>query len=85
LVAAAPKGRPVLFGRPWIALLVITDVCMFLIAAFAAIELVKGYYVPRPSDSIAVSTVLYAAFWLIIFERLGLYRRSFALSVKDEI
>jgi exopolysaccharide biosynthesis polyprenyl glycosylphosphotransferase len=85
LVAAAPKGRPHLFGRPWIALLVITDVCMFLIAAFAAIELVKGHYVPRPSDSIAVSTVLYAAFWLIIFERLGLYRRSFALSVKDEI
>ncbi|HEY5341825.1 MAG TPA: hypothetical protein VIK27_12420, partial [Candidatus Aquilonibacter sp.] len=59
---------------------------MFLVAALAATELVKaGHYTPAPNDSIAVSTLIYAAFWLLIFERLGLYRRSFASSVKDEI
>lgn len=67
--------------------LVCSDVCMFLFAAFTATLIVKsGHYAPSsPSDSILISTLLYAAFWLIIFERLGLYRRSFALSVKDEI
>jgi hypothetical protein len=60
---------------------------MFLIAAAAAALIVlHGHYVPAsPADSIVVSTMIYAAFWLIMFERLGLYRRSFALSMKDEI
>jgi exopolysaccharide biosynthesis polyprenyl glycosylphosphotransferase len=59
---------------------------MFLVAALAATEIIKaGSYTPAPSDSIVVSTLIYAAFWLIIFERLGLYRHSFATSVKDEI
>jgi exopolysaccharide biosynthesis polyprenyl glycosylphosphotransferase len=86
LAAAAPKRRPNIFGRRWVALLVVADVCMFLVAALAATELVKaGRYVPSPNDSIAVSTLLYAAFWLIIFERLGLYRSSFAFAGKDEL
>jgi len=59
---------------------------MFVAAALAATAALKGvHYFPAPSDSIFVSTVIYAAFWLIIFERLGLYRSSFAWSVKDEI
>jgi len=86
LVVAPPKPRPNLFGRRWVALLLAADVAMFLVAAWAAMVIEKGvHYVPAPSDSISVSTVIYAAFWLIIFERLGLYRRSFAWSVKDEI
>lgn len=86
LAAAPSKRRLNVYGRRWIALLLVTDVCMFLIAAFVASELVKrGQYLPTPSDSIAVSTAIYSAFWLLMFERLGLYRRSFASSVKDEI
>jgi exopolysaccharide biosynthesis polyprenyl glycosylphosphotransferase len=86
LAAAPPKRRLNFYDRRWVALLVVTDVCMFLVAALAASELVKhGQYSPTPSDSIAVSTTIYAAFWLLMFERLGLYRRSFASSVRDEI
>ncbi len=86
LVLAPPKRRPNLFGRRWVALLLTVDVTMFLVAALAATEALKGFhYMPAPSDSIVVSTVIYSAFWLIMFERLGLYRRSFAWSVKDEI
>jgi exopolysaccharide biosynthesis polyprenyl glycosylphosphotransferase len=86
LVTAPPKRRPNLFGRRWVALLLTVDVTMFAVAALAATVAVKGvHYLPAPGDSIFVSTVIYAAFWLIIFERLGLYRSSFAWSVKDEI
>ena len=82
-----PRRRPNMFGWRWVGVLVISDVCMFLIAAFAATQIVKAgsYVLSSPSDGIVISTLLYAAFWLIIFERLGLYRRSFALSVRDEI
>ncbi len=83
---APPKRRPNAFGRRWIALLVATDVAMFFLAAYVATELIeRRLYVPHLADSIVVSTFIYAAFWLILFERLGLYRRSFASSVKDEI
>jgi exopolysaccharide biosynthesis polyprenyl glycosylphosphotransferase len=86
LVAAPTKRRPKVFGRRWAALLVVADVTMFLLAALAATEIVKaGNYTPAPNDSIVVSTLIYAAFWLLIFERLGLYRHSFATTVKDEI
>lgn len=86
LAAAPTKRRPTVFGPRWAALLVVTDVSMFLLAALASTEIVKaGTYIPAPSDSIVVSTLIYAAFWLLIFERLGLYRHSFATSVKDEI
>jgi FlaA1/EpsC-like NDP-sugar epimerase len=86
LAAAPTKRRPHSFGRRWIALLIVTDLCMFLVAALAATELVKaGHWTPTQGDSIVISTVIYAVFWLLIFERLGMYRRSFASSVKDEI
>ena len=86
LVVAQPKRRPNVFGRRWVALLLVSDVTMFVVAALAATAAMKGiHYFPAPTDSIFDSTVIYAAFWLIIFERLGLYRRSFAWSVRDEI
>ncbi len=86
IAEAAPQRRPNIFGAAWACLLIVTDVLMFGIAALVASELVKHWsYVPAWSDSIVVSTMIYAAFWLIMFERLGLYRRSFASSVKDEI
>jgi exopolysaccharide biosynthesis polyprenyl glycosylphosphotransferase len=57
---------------------------MFLLAGSIAFELAR---VSRHvvADNVAVSTMVYAAFWLILFERLGLYRQSFALSMKDEL
>ena len=86
LHAAPPKRRPNIFGRPWVALLALTDMSMFFVAAFVAVEIVtKGTYRLGDSAVVTVSTAIYAAFWLLIFERLGLYRRSFAMSVRDEL
>jgi exopolysaccharide biosynthesis polyprenyl glycosylphosphotransferase len=86
LQAAPPKRRLKIFGRPWIALLVFSDVSMFLLAAFLAVEIVTSWrFHPTPNGSVTVSTIIYAAFWLLIFERLGLYRRSYAMSGRDEL
>jgi exopolysaccharide biosynthesis polyprenyl glycosylphosphotransferase len=86
LTITPPKRRLKVFGTRWAALLLLSDLCMFGIAALIASRIIKGWaYVPAPSDSIFLSTLVYGAFWLVIFERLGLYRRSFAASLKDEI
>ncbi len=86
LQATPPKRRLKIFGRPWIALLVLSDVTMFLVAAFISVEIITSWrYHPSLNASITVSTVIYAAFWLLIFERLGLYRRSYAMSGRDEL
>ena len=86
LPASRPKRRPNVFGRRWSLLLAVTDITMFLIAAIAAIEIVKhGDFRPVPSDPVVIATLAYAAFWLLIFERLGLYRRTVAMTIKDEL
>lgn len=86
LGAARPKRRPQIFGFRWTLLLCASDLSMFLFAAFAAVELVSGGRYRLSADSgIFLSTIAYATFWLVLFERLGLYRRSYALLIKDEL
>ena len=72
------------FGPAWVAVLVLSDVTMFFLAALIAFELARfGHHVV--AHNVAASTMVYAGFWFILFERLGLYRSSFALSMKDEL
>jgi exopolysaccharide biosynthesis polyprenyl glycosylphosphotransferase len=86
LSAATPKRRPKVFGRRWSLLLAFTDLCMFLLAALFAVEIVShGTFSPHPGDSFVISTAAFALVWFLIFERLGLYRRSYALSMRDEL
>ena len=81
---ARAKRRPKVFGPAWVAVLVVADLTMFLLAALIAFELARfGHHVV--AHNVAASTMVYAAFWFILFERLGLYRSSFALSMKDEL
>ncbi len=81
---ARDKRRPKIFGPAWVVALVIADLTMFLVAALIAFELARvGHH--AIAHNVAVSTLVYAAFWFILFERLGLYRSSFALSMKDEL
>ena len=40
---------------------------------------------PRILSHLLVAELLYVVLWVLIFDRLGLYRRTFALSMKDEL
>jgi len=86
LSAATPKRRPKVFGRRWSLLFAFTDLCMFLLAAWFAVEIVShGTFPAHQDERVVISTAAYALVWFLIFERLGLYRRSFALSMRDEL
>jgi exopolysaccharide biosynthesis polyprenyl glycosylphosphotransferase len=80
---AKPQIRPI--SRRWTALLILGDLLMFLGSALAATDFVQSHWNAAVNvEHVKISTAIYAALWLAIFWRLGLYLRSFALSVRDE-
>ncbi len=90
LQLSAPSVRaqraPVEYTRGWAILLVSLDITMFLLSSFVAYSTVGERHMNFHGFFHVFwrSSVVYIVIWLVIFERLGLYRRSFALSVKDE-
>jgi lipopolysaccharide/colanic/teichoic acid biosynthesis glycosyltransferase len=62
------------------------DIFAFSLSAWAAVTLVELLTrVPLDNSRLALSTFVYVALWLWLFKRLGLYERSFARTIQDEI
>ncbi len=80
------RGAPRAFPARWVAILVITDVTLFVIAScLGALIGFHHWQSPRIVGHLLIAEVLYVALWVIVFDRLGLYRRTYALSMKDEL
>jgi len=83
-----PNARPGVhaFSRTWVAALVVSDVVLFLVATYLAGVFVKHYWNPALLiRHVAIPATLTAALSVIVFWQLGLYRSSFAMSVRDEL
>lgn len=82
---AKPKPSPAKYGPRWSRLLFATDALLFVGSACIASQLHFGSLlnVTRPSFWIAILPIL--ALWLFLFARIGLYRQTFANSVRDEV
>ncbi|MGB8908643.1 MAG: sugar transferase [Candidatus Cybelea sp.] len=81
-VRHVPKAFPI----RWTILLMATDVVLFVAAsALGALFGFHHWNSPRILGHLLVANALYVALWVLIFDRLGLYRRTFALSMKDEL
>jgi exopolysaccharide biosynthesis polyprenyl glycosylphosphotransferase len=81
-----PQRKPEEYSLFWVGVLVIADVFMFTLASTCSILLVhanSGKLVHWQPP--IVSATLVISFQLLIFERLGLYKRSLALSLRDEL
>ncbi|HEY4439586.1 MAG TPA: sugar transferase [Candidatus Elarobacter sp.] len=73
------------YSPRWIAALVISDVMLFLAATVLAGLFVRHFWVsPVVLHHIAVPALLTAMLSVLVFWQLGLYRASFAMSVRDE-
>lgn len=74
------------FSRSWRIAFVSADIVAFFISAWLAVTLVSvTLHEQVDAARVALSTVLYVALWLWLFSRLGLYERSFAMTIQDEI
>ncbi len=86
LTAHATSPRITRFSVRWVAALVACDVAMFFLSLVVATDIVTHTrYASIDTGRVAVSAVIFIGVWLVIFQRLGLYERSFAMSVKDEL
>ena len=83
LLVSPQLGR---LSRPSIAALLIADVLGFLLSAFVGTWIAQTLTHQTVDVSrTVVSVVVYVALWLWLFNRLGLYERSFAMTMQDEI
>ena len=74
-----------MFSRAWVLALIAADVVLFLAATYLASLFVKHFWLPNlPIRHVAVPARLTALLSVVVFWQLGLYRRSFAMSVRDE-
>lgn len=77
---------PNAYPRRWSIILMATDVMLFAVAS--GLGMLIGFHHWKSANILShllVADVLYVALWVLIFDRLGLYRRTFALSMKDEL
>jgi exopolysaccharide biosynthesis polyprenyl glycosylphosphotransferase len=81
-VRLVPKAYPI----RWTITLMAADVLLFLVASgLGALIGFHHWRSPRILGHLLVADALSVALWVLIFDRLGLYRRTFALSMKDEL
>jgi exopolysaccharide biosynthesis polyprenyl glycosylphosphotransferase len=80
------RPRPSRFGASWSFVLLAGDVASLMVAAIGAEILVHGSYNDLAAVPGALQTILFAALlWLMLFERIGMYRRSFSSNGRDEV
>ncbi len=82
---ARAKRSPLQYSREKVIALVGSDLAMFVLSSFLGLSLVahtSSMYVLVPT--FFHSSIVFVGIWVICFERFGLYKRSLALSVKDE-
>lgn len=85
LSASKAQRAPVKYSPAWASALGVMDLTMFVLSSYAGLAVVErtaNFHALLPTFT--HSSVVFIVIWLFCFERFGLYKRSFALSVKDE-
>jgi exopolysaccharide biosynthesis polyprenyl glycosylphosphotransferase len=81
-----PHLKPAQYSFFWVAILFISDLAMFAGATTCSMLLVRAHYARVLHwEPPIISAALVIAFQLLIFERLGLYKRSVTASLRDEL
>jgi exopolysaccharide biosynthesis polyprenyl glycosylphosphotransferase len=79
-------GAPQPYPVKWVAILLATDVTLFIVASGLGALIGFHQWSSRHSvGDLLIADVLFVCLWLLVFDRLGLYRRTYALSMKDEL
>src|ERR1700681_2468033 len=86
LPLARPKEAPTRLGRGCAITLFVADLVTLIAATVAATHVVQDHWhAGLAFERVALAQAVCTTAWLLVFYRVGLYQRSFALSVRDEI
>jgi exopolysaccharide biosynthesis polyprenyl glycosylphosphotransferase len=89
-VAAAP-ARPrtthaaVTYSASWAFALFAVDLSMFAVSAYAAHLIAQHYWRMPPPAMIVAGDLIVVGMWVLMFRLLGLYTRTYAFRMKDEL
>jgi exopolysaccharide biosynthesis polyprenyl glycosylphosphotransferase len=73
------------YSKTWAIVTLCSDLCAFAAALTLAALIGEPHRHAVPLERLLIGDLLYVAFWAVLFERLGLYRRTPALTMKDEL
>ncbi len=84
--AVRPRPLPARYGREWSLLLFIGDLVVVVVALGIA-QLVTDHRIATLlARENAIPGLLFAVvLWLMLFERIGMYRRTFSTNARDEV
>ncbi len=81
-----PRPRPEQYGPSWSFVLLASDVCVFILAGLAAQQLVLVRLSALLVEPEAAEAVVFAVLsFLLLFVRIGMYRRSYSSQALDEV
>jgi exopolysaccharide biosynthesis polyprenyl glycosylphosphotransferase len=81
-----PRPRPARFGAGWSFLLFGIDLAAVALAVYSAHLVTHADLSTLVRTPEALQTVMFAGLlWVLVFERIGMYRRSFSLTARDEV
>jgi exopolysaccharide biosynthesis polyprenyl glycosylphosphotransferase len=81
-----PRPKPARFGAGWSFFLFAVDVLAVFLAVLGARLITHQDLAGLARMPEALQTVMFAALlWVLVFERIGMYRRSFSLTARDEV
>jgi exopolysaccharide biosynthesis polyprenyl glycosylphosphotransferase len=85
LSRAKPQPAPFLYSRGWAVALVGLDILMLFAASYAGLAVEHHTWnIDIIWPAFTHASIIFVCIWVVVFERFGMYKRSFALSVKDE-
>lgn len=81
-----PKRPPAEFSKNWARILLAVDLAAFALSGYGAMAILQWDLSPLLTlqSWASASSLVVACVWIALYTKIGLYRRSFALSMKDE-
>lgn len=76
---------PVIYSANWARALFLVDLLMFVASAYLANLLAHRIWHTPPPAKQFTGAVIVIALWIVMFRTLGLYHRTYAFRVKDEL
>jgi len=81
-----PRPQPARLGRYWGLALFVSDLVVTYLAATVAATFTRTPLALLGNQQQAVQAVLFGVLlWLMLFERIGMYRRTFSVNARDEV
>ncbi|MBC5798926.1 MAG: exopolysaccharide biosynthesis polyprenyl glycosylphosphotransferase [Candidatus Eremiobacteraeota bacterium] len=81
-----PRPQPARFGRYWGLVLFVSDLIVTYVAALLAATFTRTPLALLAREEGTLQAVVFGVLlWIMLFERIGMYRRSFAVNARDEV